>query len=82
MTRIDLRREASEPESVIVQRCNRSRRRRVGVPPAIEGILASGAYQRAGETTVTITTTIAELTGRPPRTFAEFVREHAASFRG
>jgi hypothetical protein len=52
------------------------------VPPAIEGILASGAYQRAGETTVTITTTIAELTGRPPRTFAEFVREHAASFRG
>jgi len=31
---------------------------------------------------VTITSTIADLTGRPPRTVAEFVREHAAYFRG
>ena len=44
--------------------------------------LAIGAYQRAGGNTVTITTTVADLTGRPPRTVAEFVQEHAAVFRG
>ena len=32
--------------------------------------------------TVTITTTVADLTGRPPRTVAEFAHEHAAIFRG
>jgi len=31
---------------------------------------------------VTITTTIADLTGRPATTFAEFTHEHAAVFRG
>jgi hypothetical protein len=52
------------------------------VPPAvIESILAIGAYQRAGGKTVTITGTIADLTGRPPKTVAEFVREHASAFR-
>ena len=61
----------------------RARRVREGLPPAvIESALAIAAYQRAGGKTVTITSTIAELTGRPPRTVAEFVREHAASFRG
>src|SRR5678815_239991 len=56
-----------------------ARRVREGVPPAvIESILAIGAYQRAGGKTVTITTTVADLTGRPPRTVAEFVQEHAA----
>jgi uncharacterized protein YbjT (DUF2867 family) len=61
----------------------RARRVREGVPPAvIESILAIGAYQRAGGKTVTITSTIADLTGRPPLTVAEFVREHAAVFRG
>jgi uncharacterized protein YbjT (DUF2867 family) len=61
----------------------RARRVREGVPPAvIESILAIGAYQRAGGSTVTITTTVAELTGRPPRTVAEFIQEHAAVFRG
>ena len=61
----------------------RARRIREGVPPAvIESILAIGAYQRAGGKTVTITTTVADLTGRPPRTVAEFAREHAAAFRG
>jgi len=61
----------------------RARRVREGVPPAvIESILAIAAYQRAGGKTVTITSTIADLTGRPPRTVAEFVREHASSFRG
>jgi len=61
----------------------RARRVREGLPPAvIESALAIAASQRAGGKTVTITSTIAELTGRPPRTVAEFVREHAASFRG
>ena len=61
----------------------RARRVRERVPPAvIESILAIAAYQRAGGKTVTITSTIADLTGRPPRTVAEFVREHASSFRG
>jgi hypothetical protein len=31
---------------------------------------------------VTITSTVADLTGRPPRTVREFVREHADVFRG
>ena len=61
----------------------RARRVREGVPPSvIESILAIAAYQRTGGKTVTITSTIADLTGRPPRTVAEFVREHASSFRG
>jgi uncharacterized protein YbjT (DUF2867 family) len=61
----------------------RARRVREGVPPAvIESVLAIGAYQRAGGKTVTITSTIADLTGQPPKTVAEFVREHASSFGG
>ncbi|WP_187435116.1 SDR family oxidoreductase [Bradyrhizobium cytisi] len=61
----------------------RARRIREGVPPAvIESVLAIGAYQRAGGKTVTITNTVAELTGRPPRTVAEFVQENASVFRG
>jgi len=61
----------------------RARRVREGMPPAvIESVLAIGAYQRTGGKTVTITSTIADLTGRPPRTVAEFVREHASAFRG
>ena len=61
----------------------RERRVREGLPPAvIESALAISAYQRAGGKTVTITSTIADLTGRPPRTVAAFVREHAAAFRG
>ena len=60
----------------------RARRVREGLPPAvIESALAIAAYQRAGGKTVTITSTIADLTGRPPRTVAEFVREHASYFR-
>ena len=31
---------------------------------------------------MTSTHTVAELSGRPPRTVAEFVQEHAAVFRG
>ena len=61
----------------------RARRLREGLPPAvIESALAISAYQRAGGKTVTITSTIADLTGRPPRTVAEFIREHVSSFRG
>ena len=61
----------------------RARRVREGLPPAVvESALAISAYQRAGGKTVTITTTVADLTGRPPRTVGEFVREHAATFRG
>ena len=61
----------------------RARRVREGLPPAvIESALAIAAYQREGGKTVTITNTIAELTGRPPRTVAAFVREHADAFRG
>ena len=61
----------------------RARRIREGLPPAVvESALAISAYQRSGGKTVTITTTIAELTGRPATTFAEFAHEHAADFRG
>lgn len=61
----------------------RARRIREGLPPKVmESALAIAAYQRAGGKTVTITTTVADLTGRPPRTFADFVHEHAADFRG
>ena len=61
----------------------RARRVREGVPPAvIESVLAIGAYQRSGGKTVTITTTVADLTGRPPQTVAEFVQEHASVFSG
>jgi uncharacterized protein YbjT (DUF2867 family) len=61
----------------------RERRVREGLPPAvIESALAISAYQRAGGKTVTITSTIADLTGRPPRTVADFIREHAGAFRG
>jgi uncharacterized protein YbjT (DUF2867 family) len=61
----------------------RARRQREGYSPVlIEGVLAIGAYQRAGGKTVTITNVVADLTGRPPRTFDEFARDHAAAFRG
>jgi len=60
-----------------------ARRVREGVPPAvIESILAIGAYQRAGGKTVTITNTVADLTGRPPRTVSEFIKENASVFTG
>ena len=61
----------------------RARRIREGLPPAVvESALAISAYQRAGGKTVTITTTIADLTGRPPTTLVEFAHRHAAAFRG
>jgi len=61
----------------------RARRMREGVPPVvIESILAIAAYQRAGGKTVTITNTVADLTGRPARTFGEFAHDYAAVFCG
>jgi uncharacterized protein YbjT (DUF2867 family) len=61
----------------------RARREREGYPSAIiESMLAIGAYQRAGGKTVTITNVIPDLTGRPARTFVEFVRDYATIFRG
>jgi len=61
----------------------RARRIREGLPPAvIESALAISAYQRAGGKTVTITSTIADLTGRRPKKVDEFFREHVSAFRG
>src|SRR6516162_7935480 len=62
---------------------SRARRVREGYPPAIvESALAISAYQRAGGKTLTITAVVADLTGRPPRTFTEFTCDHAGAFRG
>ncbi len=47
----------------------------------IESTLALAAYQRAGGPTETITSTVADLTGKPPRNFAEFAHDYAAVFR-
>ena len=47
----------------------------------VDSLLAIAAYQRAGGPTETITTVVADLTGKPPRTFAEFARDYAARFR-
>jgi uncharacterized protein YbjT (DUF2867 family) len=61
---------------------SRARRQREGYPPAIlESALAISAYQRAGRKTVTITSVVKDLTGKPPRTLQEFAREHAAAFQ-
>jgi uncharacterized protein YbjT (DUF2867 family) len=52
-----------------------------GVPPMIaDAIVAIFASQRAGSMAAT-TDTLRELTGRPPRTVADFARDHAAAFR-
>jgi uncharacterized protein YbjT (DUF2867 family) len=52
-----------------------------GLPPMVaDAIVAIFASQRAGSMAGT-TDTIRELTGRPPRTIADFAREHAAAFR-
>jgi uncharacterized protein YbjT (DUF2867 family) len=61
----------------------RARLTQAGQPSwLIEGTLALAAYQRAGGPTETITSVVADLTGKPPRTFAEFARDHAAVFGG
>ena len=60
-----------------------ARQRRAGEPPwRIAALLAIASYQRAGGPTEQLTATVEELTGRPPRTFEQFARDHAAEFRG
>jgi uncharacterized protein YbjT (DUF2867 family) len=60
----------------------RARLTRAGQPGAlVDSLLAIAAYQRAGGPTETITSVVADLTGKPPRTFAEFARDYAARFQ-
>ena len=60
-----------------------ARQRRAGAPSwRIAALLAIASYQRAGGPTEQLTATVEELTGRPPRTFEQFARDHAAEFRG
>jgi uncharacterized protein YbjT (DUF2867 family) len=60
----------------------RARLTRAGQPAwLVDSLLAIAAYQRAGGPTETITSVVADLTGKPPRTFAEFARDHAAAFQ-
>ena len=48
-----------------------------GQPPwLIAGTLAIAAYQRAGGPTESLTDTVERLTGRRPRTFEQFARDH------
>ena len=61
----------------------RARMTRAGDPPwAIEGLLALAAYQRAGGPTAVVHDTVQEILGRPPRSLAQFVQDHAKAFRG
>jgi uncharacterized protein YbjT (DUF2867 family) len=61
----------------------RARLMKAGQPAwLVDSLLAIAAYQRAGGPTETITSVVADLTGKPPRTFAEFARDYAAAFLG
>jgi len=60
----------------------RARLTKAGQPAwLVDSLLAIAAYQRAGGPTETITSVVADLTGKPPRTFAEFARDYAAAFQ-
>ena len=51
-----------------------------GVPePLVTGILEFWALQKGGAA-AGVTTTFQELTGRSPRSFAQFVRDHASAW--
>jgi uncharacterized protein YbjT (DUF2867 family) len=59
----------------------RARLTKAGQPAwLVDSLLAIAAYQRAGGPTETITSVVADLTGKPPRTFAEFARDYAGAF--
>jgi uncharacterized protein YbjT (DUF2867 family) len=59
----------------------RARLMKAGQPAwLVDSLLAIAAYQRAGGPTETITSVVADLTGKPPRTFAEFARDYAGAF--
>ena len=61
----------------------RARLTKAGQPGwLVDSLLAIAAYQRAGGPTETITSVVADLTGRRPRTFAEFARDYASAFLG
>jgi hypothetical protein len=47
----------------------------------VDSLLAIAAYQRAGGPTETITSVVADLTGKPSRGFAEFARDYAGAFQ-
>jgi uncharacterized protein YbjT (DUF2867 family) len=49
-------------------------------PVLVDSLLAIAAYQRAGGPTETITTVVKDLTGKAPRTFADFARDYADAF--
>jgi uncharacterized protein YbjT (DUF2867 family) len=49
-------------------------------PVLVDSLLAIAAYQRAGGPTETITTVVQDLTGKAPRTFADFARDYADAF--
>lgn len=53
-----------------------------GAPWEIESLLALAAYQRAGGPTAVVHDTVRQVLGRPPRSLAEFARDHAKEFRG
>lgn len=60
-----------------------ARQRQAGEPAwRIAALLAIASYQRAGGATEQTTPTVEDLAGRPPRTFEQFARDHAAEFRG
>jgi hypothetical protein len=48
---------------------------------AIESLLALAAYQRAGGPTAVVHDTVQKIVERPPRSLAEFVKDHAKDFR-
>ena len=57
------------------------RLRAAGDPPwKVAALLAIAGYQRAGGPTEATTDTIERITGRPPRTLEEFVRDHREAF--
>jgi len=61
----------------------RARLTKEGQPPLlVDSLLAIAAYQRGGGPTETMTTVVKDLTGKPPRTFAEFAHDYADAFRG
>ncbi len=60
----------------------RARLMKAGQPSwLVDSLLAIAAYQRAGGPTETITSVVADLTGKPPRPFAEFAADYAAHFK-
>ncbi len=61
----------------------RDRMALAGAPSwAIESMLALATYQRAGGPTAVVHDTVDRIIGRPPRSFAEFAKDHASIFQG